>query len=126
VSIEDDARFYPDRALAYARWLLSRDPARLDEGERQAREFLLGDAGKAMLDILETGEREIGQSSAKGYATYLMTAHRLCLRSFGRMLPPRLLEVLWYAFWVASLVLLGVAFWMLVRLRREGWFRIGR
>ncbi len=82
---------------------------------------MLGD-GKGMLDTLETWEREIGQSGAKGYAIYLMMAHWVCLRSFGRMLPQRLLEVLWYVLCVGLLALLGVAFWMIVRLRREGWF----
>ncbi len=120
MSVEEEAHFYPDRALARARWLLSRDPARLDEGQRREREFLLAD-GRGMLDVLETWEREIGQSGAKGYATYLLTAHRICLRAFGRMLPQRLLEVLWYVFWVASLILLCGAFWLLVRLRRAGW-----
>ena len=37
-----------------------------------------------MLDLLETWEREIGESGAKGYAKYLMTVHRICLRMFGR------------------------------------------
>ncbi len=122
-SEEDDqeAHFYPDRALARARWLLSQDPSHLDEGQRCEREFLLAD-GRGMLDILETWEREIGQSSAKAYATYLMVAHGICLRAFGRMLPQRFLEVAWYVIWVALLALMGIAFWMLVRLRRAGWF----
>ncbi len=121
MTVEEEAHFYPDRALARARWLLSRDPAHLDEDERREREFLIGD-GKGILDVLETWEHDIGQSGAKGYAKYLMTAHRICLRMFSRMLPQRLLEMLWYGFWVGSLVLLCVAFWLLVRLRRAGWF----
>ncbi len=119
-----EAKFYPDRALARARWLLSRDPARLDEGKRREREFLLAD-GRGMLDILESWEREIGQSGAKAYATYLMTAHGICLRAFGRMLPQRSLEIAWYMIWLGLLAMLGVAFWMLVRLKREGWFGYG-
>src|SRR5712692_6200797 len=104
--------------------MLSATPARLDDWVTGVNDILLGD-GNGMIDILETWERDTGQSGAKAYAKYLMTAHWICLRMFGRMLPQRLLEVLWYAFWVALLALLGVAFWMLTRLKREGWFGYG-
>ncbi len=121
MNVEDEVQLHPDRALAHARWLLSRDPARLDEAGRQQRDFLLGD-GKSVLDVLENWEREMAEGGAKGYATYLMTVHRVCLRFFGRMLPHRLLVIVWYVLCVSSLALLGVAFWLLVRVKRAGWF----
>ncbi len=120
MSMENDVRFHPDRALAYARWLLSRDQLRLDEDERQIVDWLRDEGGQGILKILEDGEREmLADERTRAYYRYLTTVHAVCLRVFGQMLPQRIVQFLWYAWWsLLLLVGVGAAWWWLVRPRR--------
>ncbi len=112
--LEGDVRFHPDRAIAYAKWLLAQDPAHLDESDRRQRDFLQSD-GKEMVNLFKDMEREArANKDLKAYFTYLLTAHAVCLKIFGRMLPQRLVEGLWYGFWAAFILSIGaVAWWWL-------------
>jgi len=101
MSMEADVRFHkeagyaPDRALAYARWLLSRDQSQLEEDERQIVDWLRDEGGQGVLKILEDGERVmLGDKYARPHYRYLTTVHAVCLRVFGQMLPQRIVEFL--------------------------------
>lgn len=110
------AQLHPDRGLAYARWLLSRDPADLSESEREECDFLDSDAGKAILNSLEAWEREVrADEGTRTYANYLLAVHSICLRVFGRMLPQRFVAILWYASWSVVLVALTMTVWWWVK-----------
>jgi hypothetical protein len=95
MSSEDEAPFPPDRALAYARYVLSRNPARLGESDRRQVEFLSSEAGHGMVNILEDWERDVKAHGGvvRTYSMFLLTAHTVALKISGRMLPQRLVEV---------------------------------
>jgi hypothetical protein len=128
MSTEEDIQFHPDRLLAYARWLLSQDPARLKPSDRSAVEFLRSEAGQNIF-VKHLGEWErrlMSDEQTRWYTANLLIFHDYCLRMFGQLLPQPWVKRA--AFWagMGSTRSATLLLWTDVMAHRTCWRLFGR
>ena len=91
--LDDENRSHPDRMLAYARWMLSQDPAHLSALDGGAVQWLRSGDGQGQLKVLEEWERDVmANKRTRAVEANLLVLHDHWLRRHGQMLPQPVAE----------------------------------